>query len=224
MRTVIYPAGSRATTLVVLLPGRRDRPEDFGRFDFPALAAQAGVVADMVAVDAHLGYYYQHSVVERLHEDVIAPARKRYDRIWLVGISIGGTGSLLYAAAHPENVDGVLLLAPYLGEEDVIAEVAAAGGLREWSPPAKLAPDDFQRQLWAWLKSYLDRAENKPPLYLGVGRSDSFARANGLLGDALPPAHVLTAAGGHDWRAWKELWKSFLRTRALNRTGRSASG
>jgi pimeloyl-ACP methyl ester carboxylesterase len=224
MRTVAYREGDSARTLIVLLPGRRDSPEDFGRFDFPALAARAGVVADMVAVDAHLGYYYHRTIVERLHEDVIAPARKRYARIWLAGISIGGTGSLLYAAEHPQNVDGILLLAPYLGEKDLIDEVAAAGGLRGWSPPARLAPDDFQLQLWVWLKSYFDRSENRPPLYLGYGRSDSFARADGLLGGALPPGHVLTAPGGHDWRTWKELWKLFLRTGALSGTGRGRQG
>jgi pimeloyl-ACP methyl ester carboxylesterase len=213
IRTVSYPGTGHPRTLVVLLPGRRDRPEDFGRFDFPELAARAGAHVDMVAVDAHLGYYFKRMLVDRLQEDVIAPARKRYDRIWLVGISIGGTGSILYSAEHPENVDGILLLAPYLGDEEVTGEVAAAGGLRGWKPPKALAPDDFQRRMWVWLK---EGSQGRIPLYLGYGRSDSFARANGLLGEVLPPERVFTAPGGHAWKAWRALWEAFLKTGALD--------
>ncbi|HEX9944112.1 MAG TPA: alpha/beta fold hydrolase [Thermoanaerobaculia bacterium] len=215
LRTVSYPGTGQPRTLVVLLPGRRDRPEDFGRADFPALAARAGAKVDMVAVDAHLGYYFQRTVVDRLHEDVIAPARQRYDRIWLVGVSIGGTGSLLYAAQHPKYVDSVLLLAPFLGEEKVTDEVAAGGGLRGWKPPETLAPDDFQRRLWTWLKPYAGGSEGRLPLYLGYGTRDSFARANGLLGEVLPPERVFTVSGGHNWKAWRALWEAFLRTEAL---------
>jgi pimeloyl-ACP methyl ester carboxylesterase len=217
IRTVSYPGrseGNPPRTLVVLLPGRRDSPEDFRRYDFPELAAQAGAQVDMVAVDAHLGYYYNRTIVNRLREDVIAPARKRYDRIWLAGISLGGTGSILYTAEHPEDVDGILLLAPYLGEEDgVIDEVAAAGGLAGWKAPETLAPDDFQRRMWVWLKGGI---QGRIPIYLGYGRSDDFARANGLLGDALPPERVFPVPGGHDWRAWRAAWEEFLKTGALN--------
>src|SRR5262245_15611963 len=141
LRTVSHSGMGRPDTLLVCLPGRRDRPEDFDRFGFAAAAARAGARVDLIAADAHLGYYYKRIIVERLHEDAIAPARPRYRRIWLVGVSIGGTGALLYAARHPENVDGIVLLAPFLGEEKVIDEVAAAGGLRNWRPPQPLAPD-----------------------------------------------------------------------------------
>ncbi len=137
LRTVSYPGSGQPRTLVVLLPGRRDSPEDFGRQRFPEIAAQAGARVDMIAVDAHLAYYYDHTLVERLREDVIAPARRRYDRIWLVGISIGGTGTLLYAGQHPEDVNGLVAFAPFLGDDKVIREVAAAGGVRGWRPPER---------------------------------------------------------------------------------------
>jgi pimeloyl-ACP methyl ester carboxylesterase len=221
LRTVSYPGPpevNQPRTLVVLLPGRRDSPEDFGRFDFPELAARAGAQVDMVAVDAHLGYYYKRTIVDRLHEDVIAPARQRYDRIWLAGISLGGTGSLLYTAQYPEDVDGILLLAPFLGEEKVIDEVAAAGGLTGWQPPETLAPDDFQHRMWVWLKEegVQGRIPLNIPLYLGYGRSDDFARANGLLGKELPPERVFVVPGGHDWQAWRAAWEAFLKTGALS--------
>jgi pimeloyl-ACP methyl ester carboxylesterase len=207
--TLRYPGTGPARTLVVLLPGRYDRPEDFGRYEFPEIAARAGIQADMVAVDAHLGYYYKRTIVERLREDVIAPARQRYDRIWLVGISLGGTGSLLYAAEHPEDVAGILLLAPYLGEDELISQVAAAGGLQSWKAPQPLAPDDFQRHLWVFLQG-ATRPPARIPIYLGWGKNDSFARANGLLAKELPPERVFTAPGGHDWKAWTALWREFV--------------
>jgi pimeloyl-ACP methyl ester carboxylesterase len=216
LRTVSYPGSGQPRTLVIFLTGRRDSPEDFGREHFPEIAARAGVKADMIAVDAHLAYYYNRTIVERLREDVIAPARRRYDRIWLVGISIGGTGALLYADQHPEDVNGLVLFAPYLGDDPLIREIAAAGGIRGWRPPEPLAPDDFQRRVWVWLKGYESGSEGRPPLYLGWGRSDGFAKANGMAAQVLPPGHVFTAPGGHGWRAWRDLWAQFVRTGALS--------
>jgi pimeloyl-ACP methyl ester carboxylesterase len=211
LRTIALRQGDGSRCLIVLLPGRRDSPEDFARHDFSGIAARAGIHADMVAVDAHLGYYYRKTIVDRLREDVIAPARKRYDRIWLAGISLGGTGSILYADQHPGDIDGMVLLAPFLGEKEVIDEVAAAGGLRGWKAPGSLGPDDFQRRMWSWLT----RSEGKIPLYLGFGTRDGFAHANGLLGDTLPPERVFTVDGGHDWRAWRALWEKAVATGEL---------
>ncbi len=153
-------------------------------------------------------------IVDRLREDVIGPARQHYDRIWLVGISIGGTGSLLYASQHPEDLAGVAVFAPYLGEDAVIDEVAAAGSLAAWQAPKILAPDDFQHRLWIWLQS-TKKEPARFPLYIGWGEKDSFARANGLLARELPKEHIFTAPGGHEWKAWKALWEQFVRTGAL---------
>lgn len=208
LRTVEIQQGGDSQCLIVLLPGRRDSPEDFARHDFAGIAGQAGIRADLVAVDAHLGYYYRQTILERLREDVIAPARKRYDRIWLAGISLGGTGSILYANEHPGEVDGIVLLAPFLGREEVIDEVVAAGGVGGWKAPDPLSPGDFQRRMWSWLA----RSDRKIPLYLGFGTRDDFARANGLLGDTLPPERVFTVDGGHDWKAWRALWEKAVST------------
>ncbi|HEV7504531.1 MAG TPA: alpha/beta hydrolase [Thermoanaerobaculia bacterium] len=207
------PAAGQPRTLVVLLPGRWDRPQDFGKYSFPEIAARAGVHVDMVAVDAHLNYYLQNMIVDRLREDVIGPARQHYDRIWLVGISIGGTGAVLYASQHPEDLDGVVLFAPYLGEDPMIDEVAA-GSLASWHAPKTLAPDDFQHRIWVWLQGYA-KGPAKFPLYLGWGETDSFARGNGLVAKELPKDRVFTATGGHEWKAWKALWEQFVRTGAL---------
>ncbi|MBK8239761.1 MAG: alpha/beta hydrolase [Deltaproteobacteria bacterium] len=109
-----HPASSPAAasrTLLVLLPGRGDLGEDYARHAFVARAhAEAGV--DVITVDAHFGYYADRTLRERLHEDVLAPARSRYENIWLLGISMGGIGALLTAEKYPDDVDGLLLIAP----------------------------------------------------------------------------------------------------------------
>lgn len=89
------PATSPAARLLVLLPGRWDRVGDFERRGFIADARRANLAADIVAVDAHLGYYRRGTILERLRADVLAPARDRgYPSVWLVGICMDGTGAI----------------------------------------------------------------------------------------------------------------------------------
>jgi pimeloyl-ACP methyl ester carboxylesterase len=213
MRTIeIEPGAPGSRSLVVLLPGRFDRPEDFAHSGFGELAKRYGVRARIVSADAHLGYYMERTVVERLREDVIAPAKAQgVERIWLAGVSLGGTGSILYSIEHPEDVSGITLIAPFLGEKEVQKEIEAAGGLRGWTPPNPLDPTDFQRRMWIWLQ----RPEPKIPVYLGWGTRDRFARIDGLLGAVLPPDRVFTTPGGHAWKPWRALWEKFLATGAL---------
>ncbi|HEX3129544.1 MAG TPA: alpha/beta hydrolase [Thermoanaerobaculia bacterium] len=210
MRTVeIKPGAPGSRSLVVLLPGRFDKPEDFARAGFGELAEKYGVGARIVSADAHLGYYLERTVVERLRQDVIAPARA--DRVWLAGVSLGGTGSVLYSIEHPEEVAGITLIAPFLGEDDVRKEIEAAGGLRSWTPPQVLSPTDFQRRMWVWFQ----HPDPKIPVYLGWGTRDRFAKIDGLLGAVLPPERVFTTPGGHAWKPWRALWERFLATGAL---------
>jgi hypothetical protein len=53
-------------------------------------------------------------------------------------------------------------------------------------------------------------AAQLPPLYLGFGLSDRFASNHQLLAEALPPGHVFTTEGGHDWPQWSQLWRKML--------------
>jgi pimeloyl-ACP methyl ester carboxylesterase len=213
MRTIeIKPGAPGSRSLVVLLPGRFDRPEDFARSGFGELATRYGVGARIVSADAHFGYYLERTVVDRLREDVIAPARAQgIDRIWLAGVSLGGTGSILYSIEHPEDVSGITLIAPFLGEKEMRQEIEAAGGLRHWTPPQTLDSTDFQRRMWAWFQ----RKDDRIPVYLGWGTRDRFAAIDGLLGAVLPPDRVLTTPGGHAWKPWRALWERFLATGAL---------
>ena len=128
LRTIAYPgAGAAAGDLVIFLPGRGDRAEDFAERGLLAAARQAGLEADVLAVDAHLAYYYKRVVTERLWADVVLPARARgYHRLWVVGISLGGLGAISLAQEHPDAVAGILAIAPYLGEPDLPPVVPAS--------------------------------------------------------------------------------------------------
>ncbi|MES1241866.1 MAG: alpha/beta hydrolase [Acidobacteriota bacterium] len=213
MRTVeVKPGAPGSRSLVVLLPGRFDTPEDFVRSGFGELAERYGVGARIVSADAHLGYYLERTMVDRLRQDVIAPAKAQgVEKVWLAGVSLGGSGSILYSIEHPDDVSGITLIAPYLGEDDVRREIESAGGLRGWTPPQTLAPTDFQRRTWAWLRN----PDGRIPIYLGWGTRDRFAKIDGLLGAVLPPERVFTVPGGHAWKPWRALWEKFLATGAL---------
>ena len=205
--------------LAVLLPGRLNDPEKFAEAGFARAVASSGLAVDLVAVDTHLGYFRARSVVERLRTDVIAPARAAgYDTIWIVGTSLGGLGGLLYLRDHPDDLAGVLALAPYLGETAVIEEIERAGGPGQWQAPPTLAESDVGRELWSWLGPWTS-GEPTVPLHLGWGTADAFDRSNRLLAGLLPPAQVYTVAGGHDWGVWERLWEEFLdRTRLCAET------
>jgi pimeloyl-ACP methyl ester carboxylesterase len=198
-----------ARKLMIFLPGIGDVLDDFELNGFIARVRERKIAADLLVADTHFGYYVRQTMIERLHIDVIAPAREHYEEIWLVGISLGGLGSLLYAIQHGEDLRGLMLLAPFPGDVRLVNEIANAGGVRNWQP-GHVAANDYQRGMWQWLKSHSHDPRNRPDIYLGYGEHDVFARGNRLLAQILPEDHVFTAPGGHDWPTWNTLWHDFL--------------
>ena len=208
--TLFFHAGARpSATLIVLLPGIGDQPETFQQEGFVKAVRARNINADLVAVRAHFGYYQARNIIERLHQDVVLPAQaKGYQNIWLVGISLGGWGCVLYAQQHQQAISGMLLLAPFLGEREVFEEIRAAGGLDAWRP-AFVHPADDQRLGLAWLTDF-KQGQAALKLHLGYGENDRFAKPNRLIGARLPPEQVQVIPGRHDWRTWLNLWRGFL--------------
>lgn len=224
---LLRPSGQAArvtSTLVVMLPGAYSQPQEFIAEGYVGALRAHGAPADVVIADAHLGYFRDRSVLRRLREDVVAPARAQgYQRVWLVGISLGGFGALAYASLHGQDrrhgIDGVLAVAPYLGSPRLLAELQAAGGPRAWADAdaaASAAPrpadeaggqDAGERVLWRWLAR---PPTDAPPVYLGYGTEDRLADGHRLLAGVLPPEHVATVPGGHDWPPWRALWQQWL--------------
>ena len=203
--------GKEHKLLIVFLPGRSGRPDDFEKEGMVEAARAKYPAADIEAVRAHVGYYEKRTLVPRLFEEVLSPAKHMgYSEIWIVGTSMGGFGALLYAQKHAGTITGVFLLAPYLGDKEVIQEIRAAGGLKSWVPSGSLRPDDNQRSLWVWVKNTPDLGNGAPKIYMGFGTEDPMGEADQLLADVLPKDHVFNAPGGHSWSSWLPLWRMFL--------------
>ncbi len=210
------PTGT-AKVLVVMLPGAYDGPKDFEAQGFVHRLLARQFEVDITLVDAHIGYYTNQQIVERLSQEIIQPAKKLgYQQVWLTGISLGGYGSLLYSMRGAQGIDGIFVMAPFMGSRHLPAEIARAGGLQRWSPQptvqgAKLDIDD---ELWAWLKATYgqDKPQSAPkiPIYIGYGEDDRFVASNRLLAAQLPTAQVMTVPGGHTWAPWLALWQQFL--------------
>ena len=212
----------RAPTLVVMLPGAYSRPPEFVEAGFPQALRAAGLAADICIADSHVGYYSDRSILRRLREEIVLPARAQgYRQIWLVGISLGGFGALGYAVRHGTEIDGVLAIAPYLGPRRLTQEIAAAGGPRAWraaglDASAPGTSDELDRELWRAFAAQDNtatapaRSGPRPPVYLGYGVDDRFADAHRRFAELLPATHVATAPGGHDWAAWRALWSAWV--------------
>ena len=191
--------------LLVMLPGAYFQPGDFADHGFlAALRRQAGGV-DAIVANLPAERYLEGHAASWLHTEMIAAALARgRRRLWLLGISLGGMGALLYSQAHPTAIEGLILLAPYVGSSGLVAEVQAAGGLAGWQP-GPISSFDIERGLMAGLKAGMP-----PSLYVGYGTTDRFAAAGRLLAADLAPDQVVVIDGGHDWPTWEQLWGEIL--------------
>lgn len=191
---------------MVWLPGAYHAAQDFLTAGFAAAVHARGLALDLTFVDLELQHVADRSALERLRSDLVLPARAAGISIWLGGISLGGLFALDYAASHPDEIDGLCLLAPYLGNRMLIDEIARGPGPAAWQP-GELAEIDEERRIWRYIKS---RRPGARPLYLGFGRDDRFSAAHEMLASTLPADSAHVIAGGHEWPTWSRLWEIFL--------------
>jgi hypothetical protein len=198
MRSILRPASaqSRAPTQVICLPGAYHDAQSFLDVGFATTVAKRGRDLDLRFVDLEMSHLQDQVPLQQLRSEVILPARAAGVSTWLAGISLGGLVALDYASAYPGEVDGLCLLAPYLGNRMLIEEIAAG----------RLAESDTEHRIWRYIKTGLVAA----PVFLGYGRQDRFSRAHDLMATTLPAGSVNVIEGGHDWGTWLELWERFL--------------
>jgi pimeloyl-ACP methyl ester carboxylesterase len=196
---------------MVWLPGAYHTPEDFLAAGFSQAAQARQAPLDLMFVDLEPAHVGDRSPLEQLRSDILLPARAGGVAVWLGGISLGGLFALDYAASYPDELDGLCLLAPYLGNRILIREIVGAPGLAGWEP-GELAQTDEERRIWRHIKT---RRGDSQTLYLGFGQSDRFAQAHRLLAETLPSDSVDVIAGGHEWSTWLRLWENFLQSRFL---------
>lgn len=211
-----------AGCVVVLLPGRWNRPEAFFEAGFDRAAADRNLSLTMLAPDAHLGYYRSRSVLDRLGADVFSrPEVQAAEHLTVVGVSLGGLGSVLWAREGTRPPDQLVLLAPFLGSADIAAEVEASGGLGAWRRPASYGDPDF-RKIWAWFQDW-DQTGRRPAMFLSWGRDDDLAPTLAPLAEWIGPGATHETPGGHDWAAWRAGWDAFLASGALDQCRKTSN-
>lgn len=215
MRIVRYTAPDPAPDriLLIMLPGVGIEPEDFAAHGFVEAVRARGLPVDILAAGPDLELYLDQTIAAEIDRTIAAPARAEgYRRLWLLGLSLGGTGALLHARAQRAGAEGIILLAPFLGTPGIIAEIVRAGGLAFWRP-GEIAANDGERALLDWLKAHLAALPPQPKLYLGYARGDRFVEGHAMLADLLPAEQVVATDGGHDWESWGRLWQLVLEKR-----------
>ena len=207
MRSIFSPAGegSRAPTHMIWLPGAYHSAQNFLEQGFAGAVAKRGTQLDLSFVDLQMRHLDDRDALARLRSELVLPARDSGVAVWLGGISLGGMAALDYASAHSGEIDGLCLLAPYLGNRMLINEITAASGVSGWEPAA-LAEVDAERRIWRYIKTQAGTR----PVFLGYGREDRFANAHELMAAALPANRVDVISGGHEWPTWLKLWENFL--------------
>ena len=204
------PSGQDATHLWVMLPGAYMKPDDFIRAGFADAIRARRLPHAIDLLDADIGDLVDGSALSFLQEHLRASDSLPARRVCLLGISLGAQLAMLClaraasdASQASQRVAHALVMAPYLGPRDLVAEVAAGG------PDASPATGsiDAEREIWRWLRN---PAAARPPLYLGYGTEDRFAHAHALMAKTLPRSRVDTQPGGHAWPVWAALWERHL--------------
>jgi pimeloyl-ACP methyl ester carboxylesterase len=114
-------------------------------------------------------------------------------------------GALLYERKYPQDVSGLVLFAPYLGDSNLLEKIAAQGGLRYWNPepvPDAVNANDYQMEIWRVAKGWVRHPETAHDVWLAAGIRDRLLPAAKLLAPALPPGHFIELPGAHAWKVW----------------------
>lgn len=205
--TDLAQPGQHAETLVILLPGAYQQPEDFVREGFVGAVRQRQLPLDLAMVELSFAHIVGQSALPDLHASLIQPAQAAgYQNIWLAGISIGGYVAMAYADRYPNQLSGMFLMAPYPGNRMTTGEISFAGGIQSWMPDS-VPEEDTERRNWYWLKTH---ARTNIQVHLAYGEDDRFAGGHAMMAEALPPAHVDHIPGDHVWPVWQQLWHNFL--------------
>ncbi len=196
--------------LVLLLPPILGDGLHYEEYGFVEAVRERGFKTDLKILDVDPILYLQGRISEVIKFELVDPAiASGYNKILLAGISLGGHGTLLYATQHPEDIDGVIVLAPFLGGLFIDDVIKKAGGLHKWED-CPIIEWDYACDMWKLLKNYVANPLNQEKIILGYGIEDGFANSNKLLSEQLPPRNVFTVSGGHNWVTWKRLWIDVL--------------
>lgn len=212
IRTQIVPHGQPQPTRlrVVLMPGAYHTPNQFLDAGFAQAVQRRAQCVELILAVPELDHLTDRRWLSALHDEVMAPARAEKIPLWLGGVSLGGFMALRFAAQYPRSLDGLCLLAPYLGSRIVASEAAIAAHVAGWQAES-LDDDDDERRIWHYVaRLSSDLAATR--VFFGYGAGDRFADTQRVLARALSTSGATQRVleGGHDWPIWRALWDDFL--------------
>lgn len=200
------PVPGSEKVAIVVLPGFGHGAGKLRDEGVHAALQRAWPEADVVLTSATFAYYSAEVLQSRLRLDVIAPLRAEgYETIWLAGGSLGGLGTMLYERHYPGEVTGLVLFAPFLGDDELHEEIADAGGIGAWNPgpvPARVDGDNFAREIWRVAAGWARDPVAAERAWIVCGVDDQHLEESRLLAAALPDGHYLEIDGGHTWATW----------------------
>jgi pimeloyl-ACP methyl ester carboxylesterase len=100
---------------LAMLPPAKACAQDLLDHGFAAAVREHGMSVDISAIDALADDYLDADIGARLEAEIFGKGRAR---VWLMGISLGGWGCLSVARRRAAGVEGVILLAPFLGSRE----------------------------------------------------------------------------------------------------------
>jgi hypothetical protein len=210
--TTLNAACSPAAGLhVILLPGAFHFPEQFVQAGFDTAARAHNPQLELTVAIPELAHLTDRDWIAALHDEIVAPARRRASAaLWLGGVSLGGFRALRFAAQYPAAIDGLCLLAPYLGSRLIASDISACTDIAAWEAGV-LDEDDDERRIWRYV-AQLGQSARATQIFLGYGRTDRFCDTQQILARVLPAVRSVTRVieGGHDWPVWRGLWDQFL--------------
>jgi pimeloyl-ACP methyl ester carboxylesterase len=208
----LHEQTGRGRSALVMLPGAHMPGHEFVDAGFMQSLVDQALPLDLMVVDIDLAQTDPEDAQNRVREQVLMPARARYEHLFVGGISLGGHAALLHAAQGAVHIDGLCLLAPYPGSRLTMNAIERAGGLDSWQPTA-LQLSDPDCQVWRWLK----QRPQATSFFMGYGREDRFFDGMQRQAAQWPSEAIHVIPGAHDWVTWKTLWALFLNRGAFVR-------
>ena len=203
-------SGKPTSDLLVMFPGINSPGTDFIQHGFVSMFQHRYPDVDIILVDTRFAYIKDDNIAERIQNEIILPARRDgYKKIGFTGISLGGLSALKYSKTFAGNLDGIVLIAPYLGEQSAIEDLLASRAPFAWSELNTNSRDKTIR-LWRYLLNKTQGKKSKDRLFIAYGESDRFSDMQRFLASLLDKNNVFTEKGGHNWTVWKKLWQTML--------------
>ena len=161
------PADRAAPPRIVLVPGAFDTAAGFWQAGFEAAVRARGLELEVVIAELEFASLTDRSMIDRLHNGPLRAARAARAAgcrsVWLGGVSLGAYMALACAGRFPDDLDGLCLIAPYLGTRIVMRSIERSGGLGAWNAAA-VAGDDEDVAIWRFISA---AADWPAPIYTG---------------------------------------------------------